>query len=72
MSAVGRTGSRSPTPRTSPVAKTLRAAYAVERAARDRVRAHPDGQRVQLRALPDYDALYGVDPTWAGEPVRDL
>lgn len=53
-------------------AKVLRAAYAVERAARDRVRTHPDGQRVQLRALPDYDALYGVDPTWAGEPVREL
>ena len=48
-------------------AKSLRAAYAAQRAGRQRVRAHPDGHQVPMRALPDYDALFGVDTTvdWA-------
>ena len=37
--------------------QTARAA----RAARPDARRHPDGHRVQLRALPDYDALFGVE-----------
>lgn len=48
-------------------AKTLRASYADQRAARERDqtqrltgRQHSDGHHVALRALPDYDALYGV------------
>lgn len=49
------------------IAKTLRAAYAADRAARGRGRTHADGHPVQLRALPDYDALFGVDTStgWA-------
>lgn len=43
------------------IAKQLRAAYAADRAARDQPRTHADGQVVQLRALPDYDRLYGLD-----------
>lgn len=41
-------------------AKTLRAQVATARAAR-RTRAHTDGHVVAIRALPDYDALFGVD-----------
>jgi hypothetical protein len=49
-------------------AKTLRAAFGLERAARERAsrqgaRRHEDGTAVILRALPDYDALFGVDFT---------
>ena len=43
-------------------AKLLRAELADRRAAhRPTTRSHPDGHVVALRALPDYDALYGVD-----------
>jgi len=43
-------------------AKLLRAELAERRAAqRPATRSHPDGHVVALRALPDYDALYGVD-----------
>lgn len=41
-------------------AKTARE-DAARRAARHGVRRHDDGTLVQLRALPDYDALFGVD-----------
>jgi hypothetical protein len=36
-------------------------------------RQHPDGHVVELRALPDYDALFGVDftPTTLG-PVTPM
>ncbi|WP_281906488.1 IS21 family transposase [Phytohabitans aurantiacus] len=44
------------------IAKLLRAELAERRPAhRPATRAHPDGHVVALRALPDYDALYGVD-----------
>jgi hypothetical protein len=43
-------------------ATLLRAELAERRAAhRPATRGHPDGHVVALRALPDYDALYGVD-----------
>jgi hypothetical protein len=44
-------------------AKLLRAELAERRAAQHpaTTRSHPDGHVVTLRALPDYDALYGVD-----------
>ncbi len=41
-------------------AARLRTAYQHERAARATVRRHNDGHHVPLRALPDYDALFGV------------
>jgi len=41
-------------------AKTLRAQAATARVGR-RTRSHPDGHVVAIRALPDYDALFGVD-----------
>jgi len=41
-------------------AKTLRADLAAQRTARA-TRAHADGHVVAIRALPDYDALFGVD-----------
>jgi transposase len=58
------------------IAKTLRAAFSADRAARERAarqggaRHHQDGTAVILRALPDYDTLFGVDfdPTPAPEP----
>ena len=45
-------------------AKKLRASFTATRtraAARDGTRSHPDGHVVAIRALPDYDALFGVD-----------
>lgn len=46
------------------LAKQLRNALAIERESRDRARRHhADGHTVILRALPDYDALFGVDFT---------
>ena len=44
-------------------AKALRADLAAprERAAPQRPRSHADGHVVAMRALPDYDALFGVD-----------
>ncbi len=48
-------------------AARLRTAWKHDQAARDTARAgarrHDDGHTVQLRALPDYDALFGVDFT---------
>jgi transposase len=44
-------------------AAALRQAFAAGRAARDQARRHADGHPVTLRALPDYDALFGVDFT---------
>jgi hypothetical protein len=49
-------------PRHRETAKLLRAELAERRATQHRAtRSHPDGHVVALRALPDYDALYGVD-----------
>ena len=42
-------------------AAALRHAFAADRAAREQARRHADGHPVTLRALPDYDALFGVD-----------
>ena len=44
-------------------AARMRQALALDRAARAHSRRHPDGHAVMLRALPDYDALFGVDFT---------
>jgi transposase len=44
-------------------AARMRQALALDRAARERDRRHADGHAVMLRALPDYDALFGVDFT---------
>jgi len=45
-------------------AKAMRAALAEDRTRRAAAaRHHADGHAVQLRALPDYDALFGVDFT---------
>ena len=46
------------------IAKGLRASFATARAgaaAARSTRVHADGHVVALRALPDYDALFGVD-----------
>jgi hypothetical protein len=46
------------------VAKTLRAGFAADKLARERAaRHHTDGHRVTLRALTDYDTLFGSDFT---------
>ena len=46
------------------IAKTLREAFAAERLSRERSsRTHADGHRVVLRALTDYDVLFGGDFT---------
>ena len=42
-------------------AAQMRQALALDRHSRQQVRRHGDGQAVMLRALPDYDALFGVD-----------
>ena len=43
-------------------AKAMRTALAEDRRRREHAtRHHSDGHAVQLRALPDYDALFGVD-----------
>jgi transposase len=44
-------------------AAALRHQFADERRRRQTTRHHLDGHRVSLRALPDYDALFGVDFT---------
>jgi transposase len=45
-------------------AATMRQALAIERQSRQAgIRQHADGHAVMLRALPDYDALFGVDFT---------
>lgn len=43
------------------IAKDLRRAYSTRTRQRPAVRSHDDGHVVALRALPDYDALFGVD-----------
>jgi transposase len=55
------------------IAADLRRALAVDRERRASRRAHPDGHPVALRALPDYDALFGVDfdPTPSHQPFTD-
>ena len=49
------------------IAARLRTAYSHDQATRaaalSRARRHDDGHPVQLRVLPDYDALFGIDPT---------
>jgi transposase len=45
------------------VAAQLRAGFAAERHRREQSRRHADGHPVALRALPDYDTLFGVDFT---------
>jgi len=56
------------------IARALRAEFAAsrDRARRD-TRSHPDGHVVALRALPDYDALFGVafDPAPATDTIPD-
>jgi transposase len=42
-------------------AAAMRQSLAAGRTARERARRHADGHPVVLRALPDYDALFGVD-----------
>jgi transposase len=44
-------------------AAAMRQALALDRASRQQARRHTDGTPVTLRALPDYDALFGVDFT---------
>ena len=44
-------------------ASAMRQALAIDRQAREQARRHADGTPVTLRALPDYDALFGVDFT---------
>jgi hypothetical protein len=46
------------------LAASMRHALAEDRRSRQQaLRHHPDGHAVALRALPDYDALFGVDFT---------
>lgn len=54
------------------IARALRAEFAATRA-RPCTRSHPDGHVVALRALPDYDALYGVifDPAPTDPTAKD-
>lgn len=42
-------------------AAQMRQALALDRQARQQARRHADGHAVMMRALPDYDALFGVD-----------
>jgi hypothetical protein len=55
-------------------AATMRQALAIERRSRQAaIRQHADGHAVVLRALPDYDALFGVDfnPTTTAMEARN-
>jgi hypothetical protein len=55
-------------------AAAMRQALAVERHSRQAaIRQHADGHAVMLRALPDYDALFGVDfnPTTSTTEARN-
>lgn len=45
------------------LAAQLRAGFSADRRRREQSRRHVDGHPVALRALPDYDALFGVDFT---------
>lgn len=56
-----RTGQTITCPDHVDTAKKLRAHY--QRPKPSGIRQHPDGHRVQIRALSDYDALFGVDFT---------
>lgn len=51
-------------------AAAMRQALAADRAARERARRHSDGTAVMLRALPGYDALFGVDFTPPAPPAE--
>lgn len=42
-------------------AARLRRHYTADQQRRSATRRHTDGHRVALRALPDYDALFGID-----------
>nr|WP_142279603.1 hypothetical protein [Mycobacterium arosiense] len=44
-------------------AAQLRAGFAADRRRREQARRHANGHPVTLRALPDHDALFGVDFT---------
>lgn len=48
-------------PQHAEAAATLRQAFAEGRRRQASTRRHADGHTVELRALPDYDALFGVD-----------
>jgi hypothetical protein len=50
-------------PEHAELAAQLRAGFAADRRRREQARCHADGHPVALRALPDYDALFGVDFT---------
>lgn len=50
-------------PEHAQLAAGLRGGYAADRRRREQARRHSDGHPVALRALPDYDALFGVDFT---------
>jgi hypothetical protein len=50
-------------PEHASLAAQLRAGFTADRRRRERARRHADGHPVALRALPDYDALFGVDFT---------
>jgi transposase len=43
------------------LAAQLRAGFTADRRRREQARRHIDGHPVALRALPDYDAMFGVD-----------
>jgi len=54
------------------VAAAMRQALAHDRRAREAAtRQHTDGHTVALRALPDYDALFGVDFTPIPDPLSE-
>lgn len=48
-------------PHHAAAAAAMRQALALDRRNREATRRHGDGHAVELRALPDYDALFGVD-----------
>ncbi|WP_426624424.1 IS21 family transposase [Leifsonia sp. McL0607] len=64
-----RTGQTIPDPEHVATAAKLRAHY--QRPKPSGVREHPDGHRVQIRALSDYDALFGVDFTTTTEYEKE-
>jgi hypothetical protein len=58
------TGATVTDPQHVATAKQLRNSFLATRArlaARASTRSHPDGHVVAIRALPDYDALFGID-----------
>ena len=59
--AAGRRARRSPTPPHQRISHDLRHAYNQRARHTPTTRAHDDGHVVAIRALPDYDALFGVD-----------